>query len=152
MKVTKKSGYGLVAMAELALKYDTTYLSTKEIAEKYELPQPFLEKIMRELKNAGLVEVKRGRGGGYELSNEPGDISIKKVISVLEDGNLAPVNCLLPEEGKPCPLEDHCPTLGVWKVIYERFTEVLESFTLADLVTYFDEGKVTEESGGPTWS
>ncbi|MFP4136308.1 MAG: RrF2 family transcriptional regulator [Candidatus Acetothermia bacterium] len=138
MRVTKKSGYGLVAMAELAQKYDTTYLSTKEIAEKYDLPQPFLEKIMRELKDAELVEVKRGRGGGYELSNDPEEVSIKRVISVLEDGSLAPVNCLLPDEGKPCPLESNCPTLEVWEVIYEKFTEVLESFTLDDLISYFE--------------
>lgn len=143
MRITKKSGYGLVAMAELAQKYDSTYLSTKEIADRYELPQPFLEKIMRELKDAELVEVKRGRGGGYELSSKPREISIKRVISVLEDGSLAPVNCLLPDEGQPCPLENHCPTLEVWEVIYEKFTEVLESFTLADLVTYFDEEEST---------
>jgi len=138
MKVTKKSGYGLVAMAELAKKHDCTYLSTKEIADKYDLPQPFLEKIMRELKDAELVEVKRGRGGGYELSRKPGEISIESVISVLEESNLAPVNCLMPDEGEPCPLEENCPTLEVWQVIYEKFTEVLESFTLADLVYYYE--------------
>lgn len=141
MRITKKSGYGLVAMAELAQENDSTYLSTKEIANKYDLPQPFLEKIMRELKDAELVKVKRGRGGGYELSSEPGEVSIKKVISVLEDGKLAPVNCLLPDDGKSCPLENECPTLDVWKVIYARFTEVLESFTLADLLTHFEEEK-----------
>lgn len=139
MRVTKKSGYGLVAMAELARNHDSTYLSTKEIADKYELPQPFLEKIMRELKDAELVEVKRGRGGGYELSSRPGEISIESVISVLEESSLAPVNCLMPNEGKPCPIEDNCPTLEIWEVIYERFTEVLESFTLADLIYYFEE-------------
>lgn len=139
MRITKKSGYGLVAMAELARKNGSTYLSTKEIANKYDLPQPFLEKIMRELKDAELVKVKRGRGGGYDLSSEPGEVSIKKVISVLEEGSLAPVNCLLPEEGQPCHLENKCPTLGVWEIIHDRFTEVLESFTLADLVTSFEE-------------
>ncbi len=145
MRVTKKSGYGLVAMTELAQKYDSSFLSTKKIAGKYDLPQPFLEKIMRELKDAGLVEVKRGRGGGYELSKQPEDISIESVISVLEDGSLAPVDCLSPEEGVPCPLRNNCPTLKLWEVIYDRFLIVLGSFTLADLLDYFDEEKAAKE-------
>ncbi len=140
MRVTKKSGYGLVAMTELAQNFGNSHISTKDITEKYDLPRPFLEKIMRELKDAELVEVKRGRGGGYELAEEPGEISVKSVISVLEESKLAPVNCLLPEEDEPCPLEDNCPTLEVWKAIYEKFLEVLQSFTLADLLVYFEEG------------
>lgn len=139
MRVTKKSGYGLVAMTELAQNFNNSHISTKKIAEKYELPQPFLEKIMRELKDAELVEVKRGRGGGYELAEKPRDISVKSVVSVLEESKLAPVNCLLPEGNNSCPLEDNCPTLGVWKVIYEQFLDVLQSFTLADLLIYLDE-------------
>ncbi len=149
MRITKKSGYGLVAMTELADNYDTTHLSTKKIAEKYELPQPFLEKIMRELKDAELVEVKRGRGGGYELAEEPEEISVETVISTLEENSLAPVNCLLPDKDDPCPLENNCPTLEVWKAIYAKFTRVLESFTLDDMLDYFEEGedykKVTNE-------
>lgn len=143
MRVTKKSGYGLVAMTELAQNFGNTHISTKDIAEKYELPRPFLEKIMRELKDAELVEVKRGRGGGYELAEKPKDISVKSVIAVLEESKLAPVNCLLPDDDDPCPLEDNCPTLEVWKAIYEKFLEVLQSFTLADLLVYFDEDGVS---------
>jgi Rrf2 family protein len=139
MRVTKKSGYGLVAMTELAQNFGDTYVSTKDIAEKYELPRPFLEKIMRELKDAELVEVKRGRGGGYELAEEPKEISVKAIISVLEESKLAPVNCLLPDEEDPCPLEDNCPTLDVWKAIYDKFLKVLRSFTLEDMLTYFEE-------------
>lgn len=142
MRVTKKSGYGLVAMTELAQEFDSNFLSTKKIAAKYDLPQPFLEKIMRELKDAGLVEVKRGRGGGYELSKEPEEISIESVISVLEDGTLAPVDCLLPENDDPCPLRDNCPTLKMWEVIYDRFLVVLQSFTLADLQSYIQKTPV----------
>ncbi|MFW6006211.1 MAG: RrF2 family transcriptional regulator [Candidatus Bipolaricaulota bacterium] len=141
MRVTKKSGYGLVAMTELAQNFGDTHISTKKISEKYELPRPFLEKIMRELKNSGLVEVKRGRGGGYELAEKPKDISVKAIIAVLEESKLAPVNCLLPEGDDPCPLEDNCPTLEVWKAIYEKFLGVLQSFTLADLLIYLDEDK-----------
>ncbi len=139
MRVTKKSGYGLVAMTELAQKFDTTFLSTKEIAQKYELPQPFLEKIMRELKDADLVEVKRGRGGGYELASRPEEISVKTVVSVLEENSLAPVNCLLPGNEDPCPLEGNCPTLKAWEAIYEKFLKVLQSFSLADLLDYLEE-------------
>ena len=143
MRVTKKSGYGLVAMSELAQNFGNSHLSTKDIANKYDLPRPFLEKIMRELKDAELVEVKRGRGGGYELAKEPENISVESVVSVLEESKLAPVNCLLPDEEDPCPLEENCPTLAVWKAIYEEFIEVLQSFSLADLVAYFEEEKAS---------
>ncbi|MBS3787541.1 Rrf2 family transcriptional regulator [Candidatus Bipolaricaulota bacterium] len=139
MRVTKKSGYGLVAMTELAENFGDTYISTKKISEKYELPRPFLEKIMQELKEAELVEVKRGRGGGYELAEKPKEISVKSVISVLEESKLAPVNCLLPDEDDPCPLKDNCPTLEAWEAIYEKFLDILRSFTLADLLIYLEE-------------
>lgn len=133
MRVTKKSGYGLIAMAELADSYNSRFTSTTEIANKYDLPQPFLEKIMRELKNAGLVGVKRGRNGGYELEKPPEEISIKDVVFILEDDSLAPVSCLSPSRNGDCHLESDCPTLMIWSTIQEEFSKVLSSFTLSDL-------------------
>ena len=140
MKITKKSGYGLIAMAELARNNDNhRYLSTIQISKKYDLPQPFLEKIMRELKDAGLVKVKRGRGGGYELRSLPEQVSIEEIIRVLEDHRLAPVACLDSNNEDSCPIEENCPTLKLWKEISDKFTEVLQSLTLSDLVNYMEE-------------
>lgn len=138
MRITKKSGYGLIAMVELATRADDNYVSTTEISEKYDLPQPFLEKIMRELKAAELVSVKRGRGGGYELTVAPQQISVEDVILVLEEGSLAPVTCLKPGDSNDCHLEEQCPTFGVWQAIQEQFEETLQSFTLEDMTDYID--------------
>lgn len=135
MRITKKSGYGLIAMTELAIEFDESYVSTARLSDKYGLPQPFLEKIMRQLKDGGLVEVKRGRGGGYGLKKTPDHISVKDIISILEDNSCAPVSCLIPNGNGDCPIENGCPTVYTWKLIYNKIDEVLSSFTLEDVIT-----------------
>ncbi|MFP4589406.1 MAG: RrF2 family transcriptional regulator [Candidatus Bipolaricaulota bacterium] len=133
MRVTKKTGYGLIAMVELANNGNRRYLSTTQVSEKYELPQPFLEKIMNELKSAGLVKVRRGREGGYGLVKGAGDIPIAEIVHILEEDSCAPVSCLNPDYDQNCPLQGRCPTERFWQLVYEKLTQTLESFTLADL-------------------
>lgn len=133
MRITKKSGYGLIAMVNLAEKYEFEPVSTRELSERYDLPRPFLEKILRKLKEEKLVEVKRGRGGGYKLGRRPSDISVRQVVCTLEGGNIAPVNCLLDGKDNDCHLEDNCPTEEFWKEVKGKIIETMESVHLSDL-------------------
>lgn len=134
MRITKKSGYGLIAMVELAGNYELDPVSTRELAEKYELPRPFLEKILRKLKREELVKVKRGRGGGYMLGRGPNEISVREVVCALEDGNIVPVNCLLSGADGNCHLKGRCPTEGVWRKLNKQIKDTLDSVYLKDLV------------------
>ena len=134
MRITKKSGYGLIAIVKLADNYGLEPVSTRELSEKYDLPRPFLEKILRKLKGEELVEVKRGRNGGYMLFRKPSEISLKEVVGTLENGNTAPVSCLLSGEKGNCHLKNRCPTEEVWEEVNEKIDSILKSINLSDLI------------------
>ena len=131
MKITRKSDYGLRAMYELAKSYGRSAISITEISATQGIPDPFLEKIMQELKSAGLIAATHGRGGGYSLERAPGRISVREVIEALE-GPMALVTCLDPT--LKCMIEDGCPTSSFWALINERFEQALGATTLADLL------------------
>jgi Rrf2 family protein len=131
MRITRKSDYGLRAMYELAKSYSRSPISIAEIAQVQGIPDPFLEKIMQELKGAGLISATHGRGGGYSLERPPDQISVKEIIEALE-GPVALVACL--DESLRCMIEAGCPTSTFWAIINERFQQALGATTLDDLL------------------
>lgn len=130
MQLTKKASYGLIAAFELAQSSDRACLSAASIAERYGLPVPFFEKILHELKRAGVVRSKQGRGGGYLLARASREISVRQVLEALDE-SLDLVGCL--GTGDCCELTDICPTKPAWNLINRRFLGLLDSLTLADL-------------------
>ena len=130
MQLTKKASYGLIAAFELARSEEHACLSAASIAERYGLPVPFFEKILHELKRAGVVQSKQGRGGGYLLARTAGDISVRQILEALDE-SLDLVGCL--GSGDCCELTDICPTKPAWSLINRRFLGLLDSLTLADL-------------------
>jgi Rrf2 family protein len=88
--LTSKGKYGLKALLDLASTDGATHIA--EIAARNNIPKKFLEAILLELKNAGFLYSKKGKGGGYELAKQPNEIMIGDVIRVL-DGPLAPIAC-----------------------------------------------------------
>lgn len=131
MRITRKSDYGLRAMFELARSYERTPISIADIAARHGIPDPFLEKIMQELRESGLVEAIHGRGGGYTLKKSPAQISIRDIVRALE-GPVALVTCLDPE--LRCQIEGGCPTSLIWNLINAKFEESLNSLTLEDIL------------------
>jgi Rrf2 family protein len=151
MKITRKSDYGLRAVCELAKHYEQSPVSITDIASAQGIPDPFLEKIMQELKAAGLIRATHGRGGGYSLKNAPEKISTKEVIEALE-GPVALVHCLDPS--LQCMIEEGCPTSDFWSVINLKFQQALGETSLADLIpngvkTESEHLKILKESGVP---
>lgn len=131
MNLTKKSSYGLIAALELAAASDTAPQSATRIAERYSLPVSFIEKILHELRHAGLVGSKQGRTGGYFLARSPRDISVRDVLEALGE-SLDLVGCLKSESH--CELTDCCPTKGAWRHIDNRFKGLLDSLSLQSLL------------------
>ena len=130
MQLTKKSSYGLIATLELAGRAVESPLSATAIAERYSLPHSFVEKILHQLKRAGLVTSTQGRKGGYHLADSPNKITVRQVLEALDE-SLDLVGCLGP--GSPCELTQICPTRGAWERIDRRFKEMLDSLSLGDL-------------------
>ncbi len=131
MKISTKGRYGLTIMMELAVKYGEGPTSLKNIAEKHQLSEHYLEQLVAPLRNAGLVKSVRGAYGGYILSQMPEKITSGDVIRVLE-GPISPVD--FTEEDDPAKRD-------LWIRIRDSIAEVLDSTTLASLINYHDEGK-----------
>jgi len=131
MNLTKKSSYGLIATLELAHSSEESPQSAASIAERYSLPVPFIEKILHELRHAGIVSSKQGRTGGYYLSRSPETISVRDVLEALGE-SLDLVGCLNSESH--CDLTDCCPTQGAWRHIDTRFKGLLDSLSLQSLL------------------
>ncbi|MCX8102874.1 MAG: Rrf2 family transcriptional regulator [Candidatus Bipolaricaulota bacterium] len=131
MKVTRKSDYGLRALCTLAQRYNQEPVSIGQLSAEHKIPEPFLEKIMQELREHGLVEATHGRGGGYLLKKRPSAISLREIVHAL-DGPIALVTCLDPS--LKCAIEDGCPTSPVWEIVNQKLEEYLGSLTLSDVM------------------
>lgn len=128
MKISTKGRYGLTIMMELAARFGEGPLSLKSIAERNNLSEHYLEQLVAPLRNAGLVKSVRGAYGGYILSREPDQITSGDIIRILE-GPISPVD--FTEEDDPAKR-------NLWLKIRDSIAEVLDSTTLADLISYED--------------
>lgn len=106
LKLSTKSSYGLRAC--LALCKADGKLSSSEIAESENIPQRYLEQILSNLRQGGLVESTRGAKGGYSLSRPASEITVADLVSCLE-GELPPILCSVPElRSDTCRTDDGC--------------------------------------------
>jgi Rrf2 family protein len=130
VRVSAKVDYAVRAMAELAAAEPGTPVKADRLAEAQEIPPAFLDNILLSLRNAGLVESRRGPEGGHRLARPAQDISVADVIRAV-DGPLAGVGGQRPEAlsyvGAATPLRD------VWVAVRANLRAVLERVTLADL-------------------
>jgi Rrf2 family protein len=131
MRVSAKVDYALRAMTELAVA-SPSLMTAEQLATAQKIPPKFLESILAQLRNGGLVASQRGAEGGYRLAKPAEEISIADVIRELE-GPIATVRGARPDE-----LEYVGAALGlreIWLELRAQMRGVLEQTTLADLVT-----------------
>jgi len=138
VRVSAKVDYAVRAMAELAAAEPGVPVKADRLAEAQDIPAAFLDNILLSLRNAGLVESRRGPEGGHRLARPGEHISVADVIRAI-DGPLAGVSGQRPEalsySGAAAPLRD------VWVAVRANLRAVLEHVTLADLAT----GKLAPE-------
>ena len=130
-RLSTRGHYAVLIMYELA-KSDGAYSSLQDISTARGLSQGYLEQIVRPLREAGLVEGKRGFGGGYTLARNASEITVGEIVRTVE-GPVVPVQCVaddLVPEG--CP--DDCRAKSVWQKVGQAIDNVLDSITLEDLV------------------
>lgn len=125
--LTKKADYGLELMIALAKNYDKGPVSLFKIAKEKKLPLKYLEQVVLNLRKAGLIKAKEGRGGGYFLKKKPKDISVAEVVEVLE-GPVEIGACF------GCPKATICGQRDVWVEVGDKVRETIEDKTLADLI------------------
>jgi Rrf2 family protein len=133
--LTAKGKYGLKAMAYLASADSRSLVSISEIAEQNEIPRKFLDAILADLRNAGLLRSRKGPGGGYALAKPPNAITLGEIVRAL-DGPLAPIGCASRTAYRPC--DDcadvaHCPVRLVMLKVRDAMSAVLDHATLAEI-------------------
>lgn len=132
--LTKKSQYAFKALGYLVDKQQDGPVLISEISKKKRIPLKFLENILLELRKAGILESKKGKGGGYFFKKNPADVQMATVIRLI-DGPISMLPCVslyFYERCKNCD-EKHCGLHDVMKKVRDATLEVLESRTLADL-------------------
>ena len=133
--LTKKAKYGLKAVVHLAGVAPGETALVADIASDNQIPKKFLDAILGELRNAGLVHSKRGKGGGYMLARSPADIGVGAVIRVL-DGPLAPIQCASKTVYRRCDDcldEAHCAVRLVMLEAREAIASVLDNTSVAQM-------------------
>lgn len=91
--ISRKAKYAIKALKVLATQYGTGPMLIAHIAARENIPLKFLESILLDLRNHGLLQSQKGKGGGYQLRVEPGRINLAQVIRVI-DGPIAPTPCV----------------------------------------------------------
>lgn len=132
MLISTKGRYALRVLIDMAEHNGNDYIKLKDMADRQEISEKYLESIVKQLVARHIVTGLRGKGGGYKLSKAPDEIIVGEVLRFME-GSLAPVACL--EEGsEPCPRTSECRTLTFWRSLYETVRHYTDSFTVADLM------------------
>lgn len=130
--LTKKGKYGLKAMVHLASAEFGQPVAVLEIAERQQIPKKFLDGILCELRNAGFVHSKMGKGGGYLLARPARDIMIGDIVRTI-DGPLAPVQCASKTRYRRCDDcvdENACAVRKVMQNAQRALSEVLDNCSL----------------------
>ena len=132
MLVSTRGRYALRVMIDLAEHRSGAYIPLKEVAERQEISEKYLESIIKDLVREGLLEGVRGKGGGYRLTREPEDYTAREILTIME-GPLTPVACL-GEEAKPCSRASECRTLAMWEGLYSIINDYFAGITVRDLM------------------
>jgi Rrf2 family protein len=136
MKLSLRGEYALRALLVLGLKYDPVggVVPIQSISKEQNIPKRFLEQILNDLRNAGIVQSKRGVVGGYRLARGPEQITLASVVRHIE-GALAPVSCVSEKfyEKCSCPNEARCAIRAIMREVRDAIVQILEKVTIEEL-------------------
>ena len=132
--LTRKGKYGLKALLHLARLPFGQLAFVNDIAIANNIPKKFLDAILGELRNAGFVQSRKGKEGGYRLAQAATDIKVGHVIRVL-DGPLAPISCASRTRYEACEDcdEDTCQVRHMMLEVRQAIADVLDNRSLAQM-------------------
>jgi Rrf2 family protein len=136
--ITQKMKYGLKALLVLADEKAGSgeALRIEEIAKRSGAPKRFLEHILLEIRNAGIIASIRGRNGGYVLIREPAAVPLSELLRLI-DGPIAPLPCLSRrayQRCDDCADEESCRIRKAFAEVFWSYLLLIDSLTLADMV------------------
>lgn len=131
MKLTTRGHYSVKALLDLTLQQELGPTSVNAIAQRQKLPAPYLEKLLIEMRRAGLVESIRGAQGGYQLARSPAKISLGQILEAVGE-SIEP----LPRHQPDAEQAEDWVTFTLWNRLHQKLKEALYSISLEDL--YYD--------------
>jgi len=134
--LSSKAKYGLKAMVHLAIREDRGPCLIAEVAAAERIPKKFLDTILLEMKNQGLLSSKKGKGGGYVLARPAARIMVGDIVRIL-DGPLAPIPCVSRTAYRRCDDcgdEAGCSVRAVMQDVRDAIAGILDNTTLADMI------------------
>lgn len=131
MKLTTRGHYSVKALLELSLQKQKQPVSVRVIAQRQDIPAPYLEKLLIELRRAGLVIAIRGAQGGYHLARHPAQISLGQILDAVGE-SLEPLSHQTPNTHQ----SGDWVTFSLWNRLHSKMKEALYGISLEDL--YYD--------------
>lgn len=135
--ISQKAKYALRALIALAKAPAGATMNIAEIAERQNIPQKFLERILLDLRNRGYVVSRRGAQGGYALLKPAREIKYGEILRLI-DGPIAPLPCLSLTAYRPCEDckegESACEVRRVFAQVANATRTVLDATSIADSV------------------
>lgn len=134
--LSKKSKYAIKALIVLGKNYGKEPMQILKIAEEENIPKKFLEQILLEMRNAGILYSKKGAGGGYSLNKDPEDIRLSQVIR-LTDGPIALLPCVslnFYRRCDECKSEEVCGIRDTFIDVRNAMLQILNDTSVADII------------------
>ena len=127
-----KARYAVMAMVDLGTHCCGAPITLADIAERQEIPLPYLEQIFSKLRKNGLVNSVRGPGGGYVLAKTQEEIRISEIVTAAEE-SLKMTRCESHKEGGCMATKARCLTHDLWEGLGNQIFTYLNSISLQDV-------------------
>jgi Rrf2 family protein len=134
--LSKKTQYAIKALVILGKNYGKEPMQILRIAQEDKIPKKFLEQILLELRNAGLLVSKKGAGGGYSLNKDPGEIFLTQVLRIT-GGPIALLPCVslnFYQRCEECIDEKTCGIRDVFTDVRNASLKILSETSIADVI------------------
>ena len=132
MKISTRGRYALRILLDIAMHQQNGFVAMKDIARRQQISKKYGDQIGMQLSQAGLLQAARGRQGGYRLIPSPRDVTVLRVLNIME-GSLVPVQCLETDLNL-CRRCGFCITLPMWTGFNQVMNDYLGQFTLQSLI------------------
>jgi FeS assembly SUF system regulator len=132
LRISKLSDYAIVLLCEIARERSGQGATARQLAESTQIALPTVVKLLKLLKDHGVLLSMQGRNGGYRLARRPGETNLAVIIEAVE-GPIALTECMT--EDLDCQIHSKCNTRPHWVHINAAFRQALSVVTLNDLIT-----------------
>ncbi len=133
VRLSKKAEYGLIAIRHIAVVTNGQPTTAREIADTYSIPYDLLAKVLQKLAKSRLIASHHGLHGGYTLTQNPRDISVSQIISVIEGTDPMIAQCMS-EGPDSCGVFNACTIKSPLTKVQAHIDKAFSSMTLAEIV------------------